>query len=149
MRRYLPAGDLVPTVLGPSLVRGDDQQIAQQIVSKLQPRNSRTLKGFSIDLQVDEAVWLSAALPMLISRPGLTSPAAPGACRSSTTCRSRAGGETGAKSAVANPTPAWPKPSVVQTAPAQAVDGSDCPAPAVDDSDRTARRRWFTARRPP
>jgi hypothetical protein len=48
-------------VLGPSVVRGDDQQIAQQIVSKLQAeKKAGTLKGFSIDLQVDEGtVWLS------------------------------------------------------------------------------------------
>jgi hypothetical protein len=42
-------------------VYGDDQQIAQQIVEKLQAeKKAGTLKAFSIDLQVDEGtVWLS------------------------------------------------------------------------------------------
>jgi hypothetical protein len=40
---------------------GDDQQIAQQIIERLQAeKKAGTLKGFSIDLQVDEGtVWLS------------------------------------------------------------------------------------------
>jgi len=62
MRRYVfRLAILSLAVLGPSLVRGDDQQIAQQIVGKLQTeKQAGTLKGFSIDLQVDEGtVWLS------------------------------------------------------------------------------------------
>ena len=45
----------------PSTVRADDQQIAQQIIEKLQAeKQAGSLKGFSIDLQVDEGtVWLS------------------------------------------------------------------------------------------
>jgi hypothetical protein len=48
-------------LLGTSGVQGDDQQIAQQIIEKLQAeKKAGTLKGFSIDLQVDEGtVWLS------------------------------------------------------------------------------------------
>jgi hypothetical protein len=62
MRRYVfRLAILSLAVLGPSVVRGDDQQIAQQIVSKLQAeKKAGALKGFSIDLQVDEGtVWLS------------------------------------------------------------------------------------------
>jgi hypothetical protein len=62
MRRYVfRLAILSLAVLGPSVVRGDDQQIAQQIVGKLQAeKQAGTLKGFSIDLQVDEGtVWLS------------------------------------------------------------------------------------------
>src|SRR4029079_423323 len=49
------------TAFGPVAVYGDDQQIAQQIVEKLQAeKKAGTLKAFSIDLQVDEGtVWLS------------------------------------------------------------------------------------------
>src|SRR5206468_8494332 len=48
-------------VLGTSAVQADDQQIAQQIIEKLQAeKKAGALKGFSIDLQVDEGtVWLS------------------------------------------------------------------------------------------
>jgi hypothetical protein len=48
-------------LLGVSVVRGDDQQIAQQIMQKLKAeKDAGGLKGFSIDLQVDEGtVWLS------------------------------------------------------------------------------------------
>jgi hypothetical protein len=62
MRRYVfRLAILSLAVLGPSVARGDDQQIAQQIVSKLQAeKQAGSLKGFSIDLQVDEGtVWLS------------------------------------------------------------------------------------------
>ena len=62
MRRYVfRLAILSLAVLGSSAVRGDDQQIAQQIVSKLQAeKKAGALKGFSIDLQVDEGtVWLS------------------------------------------------------------------------------------------
>jgi hypothetical protein len=52
---------LTLAVLGTSPVRADDQQIAQQIIEKLQAeKKAGALKGFSIDLQVDEGtVWLS------------------------------------------------------------------------------------------
>ncbi len=48
-------------LLGASGVQADDQQIAQQIIEKLQTeKKAGALKGFSIDLQVDEGtVWLS------------------------------------------------------------------------------------------
>jgi BON domain-containing protein len=62
MRRYVfHLAILALAVLGQSAVRGDDQQIAQQILQKLQSeKQAGTLKGFSIDLQVDEGtVWLS------------------------------------------------------------------------------------------
>jgi hypothetical protein len=62
MRRYcLRLALLSLTALGPVAVYGGDQQIAQQIVEKLQAeKKAGTLKGFSIDLQVDEGtVWLS------------------------------------------------------------------------------------------
>jgi hypothetical protein len=62
MRRYVfRLAILGLAVLGPSVVRGDDQQIAQQIVKKLQAeKQAGTLKGFSIDLSVEEGtVWLS------------------------------------------------------------------------------------------
>jgi hypothetical protein len=62
MRRYVfRLAILTLAMLGPSVVRADDQQIAQQIVEKLQAeKQAGTLKGFSIDLQVEEGtVWLS------------------------------------------------------------------------------------------
>src|SRR6188472_1770935 len=62
MRRYcLGLALLSLSAIGPVAVYGDDQQIAQQIVSKLQAeKKAGSLKGFSIDLQVDEGtVWLS------------------------------------------------------------------------------------------
>src|SRR6478735_329106 len=62
MRRYcLGLALLSLTALCPIAVYGDDQQIAQQIVEKLQAeKKAGTLKAFSIDLQVDEGtVWLS------------------------------------------------------------------------------------------
>jgi BON domain-containing protein len=48
-------------VLTSSGLMGDDQQIAQQIIERLQAeKKAGTLKGFSIDLQVDDGtVWLS------------------------------------------------------------------------------------------
>ncbi|MBW8884893.1 MAG: BON domain-containing protein, partial [Planctomycetia bacterium] len=46
---------LALTLLGASGARADDQQIAQQIIEKLQAeKKAGGLKGFSIDLQVDE-----------------------------------------------------------------------------------------------
>jgi hypothetical protein len=62
MRRYVFRLAMVSlTVLSVGTARGDDQQIAQQIVQRLQAeKQAGTLKGFSIDLQVDEGtVWLS------------------------------------------------------------------------------------------
>jgi len=62
MRRYVFRLVLLScAVLGLSAARGDDQQIAQQIMARLQAeKQAGTLKGFSIDLQVDEGtVWLS------------------------------------------------------------------------------------------
>ena len=62
MRRYcLGLALLSLSAIGPVAVYGDDQQIAQQILEKLQAeKKAGTLKGFSIDLQVDEGtVWLS------------------------------------------------------------------------------------------
>jgi hypothetical protein len=62
MRRYVfRLVILALTLLGTSSVRADDQQIAQQIIERLQAeKKAGALKGFSIDLQVDEGtVWLS------------------------------------------------------------------------------------------
>jgi hypothetical protein len=62
MRRYVfRLAILALAVIGPSVVRGDDQEIAQQIVEKLQAhKQAGTLKGFSIDLSVEEGtVWMS------------------------------------------------------------------------------------------
>ena len=62
MRRYVfRFAMLTLAVLGPGTVRGDDQEIAAQIIEKLQAeKQAGTLKGFSIDMQVDEGtVWLS------------------------------------------------------------------------------------------
>jgi hypothetical protein len=62
MRRYrFPLTMLVLAALCTNPAHGDDQHIAEQIVQKLQAeKKAGTLKGFSIDLQVDEGtVWLS------------------------------------------------------------------------------------------
>lgn len=63
MRRYVfRLAVCACTVLGPTLVAmGDDQEIARVIVEKLQTEKSNgNLKGFSIDLQVEEGtVWMS------------------------------------------------------------------------------------------
>jgi len=62
MRRYVFRLVLLScAVLGMSPARGDDQQIAQQILTRLQAeKQAGTLKGFAIDLQVDDGtVWLS------------------------------------------------------------------------------------------
>jgi hypothetical protein len=62
MRRYVfRLAILTLAALGSGTVRADDQQIAQQIIEKLQAeKKAGSLKGFSIDLQVDEGtVWLS------------------------------------------------------------------------------------------
>src|SRR5438552_239524 len=62
MRRYFFRLVILSlTLLGTSGVRADDQQIAQQIIERLQAeKKAGALKGFSIDLQVDEGtVWLS------------------------------------------------------------------------------------------
>jgi hypothetical protein len=52
---------LTLAVLGPVVARGDDQQIAQQIIEQLDSeKQAGTLKGFSIDLSVEEGtVWMS------------------------------------------------------------------------------------------
>lgn len=62
MRRYcFGLAILSLALLGTSSAGADDQQIAQQIIERLQAeKQAGTLKGFSIDLQVDEGtVWLS------------------------------------------------------------------------------------------
>lgn len=62
MRRYVFRLALVTlAVLGSSAARGDDEQIAQQIIQKYKAaQQDGSLKGFKIDLQVDEGtVWLS------------------------------------------------------------------------------------------
>jgi hypothetical protein len=62
MRRYVfRLAILSLAALAPTAVRADDQEIAQQIVQKLQAeKQAGTLKGFSIDLSVEEGtVWLS------------------------------------------------------------------------------------------
>src|SRR5262245_31549519 len=62
MRRYVfRLAILSLAVLGPTVARADDQQIAQQIVQKLQAeKQAGGLKGFSIDLSVEDGtVWLS------------------------------------------------------------------------------------------
>jgi len=62
MRRYVFRLVILSlTMLGTSTVQADDQQIAQQIIERLQAeKKAGALKGFSIDLQVDEGtVWLS------------------------------------------------------------------------------------------
>lgn len=62
MRRYvLSLAILATAVLGPSLALAGDQQIAQAIVERLQAqKKAGMLKGFSLDLQVEEGtVWLS------------------------------------------------------------------------------------------
>src|SRR5262245_45678211 len=62
MRRYVfRLAILSLALLGASSVRADDQQIAQQIIERLQAeKKAGSLKGFSIDLQVDEGtVWLT------------------------------------------------------------------------------------------
>ncbi len=62
MRRYVfRLAILSLAALAPTAVRADDQEIAQQIVEKLQAeKQAGTLKGFSIDLSVEEGtVWLS------------------------------------------------------------------------------------------
>ena len=60
MRRFFVTLALIATVLAPLGARGDDRQIAEQIVQKLKARKaSGELKGFNIDLQVEQgSVWL-------------------------------------------------------------------------------------------
>ena len=62
MRRYVfRLAILALAVIGPSVVRAGDEEIAQQIVQKLQAqKQAGTLKGFSIDLSVEEGtVWMT------------------------------------------------------------------------------------------
>lgn len=149
MRRYVfRLAILSLAVLGPSVVRGDDQQIAQQIVSKLQAeKQAGTLKGFSIDLQVDEGtVWLSGrvasadqqakALDIARRIPGVVqvvndlSVAAPAA-------------KTAAKPAAPKPAPA-PKPSMVAMQPARQpsrpVEVEAAPLPAYEPTPAQPER---------
>lgn len=85
MRRYVfRLAILALAVIGPSVVRAGDEEIAQQIVQKLQAhKQAGTLKGFSIDLSVEEGtVWMSghvaneqqqmAALDVARRIPGVT-----------------------------------------------------------------------------
>lgn len=62
MRRYVfRLAVLAFAVMGPMAAYGNDTQIAQQIVQKLkQEKSSGGLKGFTIDLQVEEGtVWMT------------------------------------------------------------------------------------------
>jgi hypothetical protein len=62
MRRYMFRwAVLTGLLLVPALALGDDKQIAETIVQKLnQEKKTGSLKGFSLDLQVEEGtVWLS------------------------------------------------------------------------------------------
>jgi hypothetical protein len=62
MRRYfIGLAILALALLGAGAIRADDQEIAEQIVQKLQAeKQAGTLKGFSVDLEVDEGtVWMS------------------------------------------------------------------------------------------
>jgi hypothetical protein len=61
MRRYVFRLAILSLAVLGGTVMGNDQEIAQQIIEKLQAeKKAGTLKGFSIDLQVDEGtVWLS------------------------------------------------------------------------------------------
>lgn len=62
MRRYVfRLAVLAFAVMGPMAAYGNDTQIAQQIVQKLQQEKaSGSLKGFTIDLQVEEGtVWMT------------------------------------------------------------------------------------------
>src|SRR5688572_18038524 len=62
MRRYVFRwAVLTGLLLVPALALGDDKQIAETIVQKLnQEKKTGSLKGFSLDLQVEEGtVWLS------------------------------------------------------------------------------------------
>ena len=65
MRRYVfRLAVLACAILGPSLAFGSDTQIAQTIVQKLQQeKKAGSLKGFTIDLQVEEGtVWLTGTV---------------------------------------------------------------------------------------
>jgi hypothetical protein len=62
MRRYVfSLAILALATVGTTVARGDDQEIAQQIVQQLQQeKQAGQLKGFAIDLQVEEGtVWMS------------------------------------------------------------------------------------------
>lgn len=60
MRRFVVGLAIGLASFAPAMVRGDDEQIAQKIVEKLQERKeSGQMRGFNIDLQVDQGtVWL-------------------------------------------------------------------------------------------
>jgi hypothetical protein len=148
MRRYVfRLAILSLAVLGPSVARSDDQQIAQQIVSKLQAeKQAGSLKGFSIDLQVDEGtVWLSGrvanadqqakALDIARRIPGVVqvvndlSISAP-----SQTAAKQPTKMTGARP----PAPAAEKPSIAATQRAAEVEATPMPSyePTPDQPER-------------
>ena len=61
MRRFLVTmGVLAVSALAPAVSRGDDQEIAQTIIQRLQSvRDEGKLKGFKVDLEVDHGtVWV-------------------------------------------------------------------------------------------
>jgi hypothetical protein len=113
MRRYVfRLAILSLAAIGPSLARGDDQQIAQQIIEKLKAeKDAGTLKGFSIDLQVDEGtVWLSGRVASSQQQ-----------ARALDLARRIAGvkqvvDDLTVAQPAAKPTPARPSPSVARTA---------------------------------
>lgn len=65
MRRYFfGLAMMALAMMAPAIARADDSQIARQIIERLQvEKRAGTLKGFNIDLQVDEGtVWMSGKL---------------------------------------------------------------------------------------
>ena len=65
MRRYFfGLAMMALAMMSPTILRADDSQIARQIIERLQvEKKAGNLKGFSIDLQVDDgSVWMSGKL---------------------------------------------------------------------------------------
>jgi hypothetical protein len=65
MRRYFfGLAMMALAMMAPAIARADDSQIARQIIERLQvEKRAGNLKGFNIDLQVDEGtVWMSGKL---------------------------------------------------------------------------------------
>lgn len=65
MRRYFfGLAMMALAMMSPAILRADDSQIARQIIERLQvEKRAGNLKGFNIDLQVDEGtVWMSGKL---------------------------------------------------------------------------------------
>jgi hypothetical protein len=65
MRRYVfGLAMLTLALLAPTVVRGNDQEIAQQIGQRLEAeKKAGSLKGFKIDVQVDDGtVWMSGSV---------------------------------------------------------------------------------------